>query len=583
MKCEQCGHENRPGAHFCQECGTILQQDSAGTPQSFPPVAASGERNITNDPAVTQPLPSLQTAYEPLPKGALIASRYVIQSVPGSTDQSAQYVVEDLKAVRLCPNCRSVIDDTEEQYCADCGAEVSNIARVHLRYRLEETIDPRAFAAERQLLGLRLNYPGIRLPLKIFSETPYGPKRHYRLLPEFSAPTAVSTSIPQELNDVLTWCTDLAGALVHLHKHQVVLNTPRLDHIALEDKQASWVNLHQAYVLSPEDRGSTAQDRLVQDVQGLATICLYLATGQREPTSNLELPDTLQTSLSQAIKGVCTAQEFHDRLASELQEQRRPSSVLLEIGQKTDVGQVRTLNEDSLLTLQMTPVYRSKSQPIGIFVVADGMGGHEAGDVASHLTCQVIAQEAVTQIMSPATQEKDLPDPATWLIEVTKKANQWVYEERRAARSDMGTTLTMALMRGEIATIVNVGDSRAYHLTPETISQITTDHSLVERLVATGQITREEAVDHPQKNVIYRVMGDRSKVESDVFEQRLQIGEGLLLCSDGLSGMIDDNRIWHIWNTSYSPQDVCERLIEEANQAGGEDNVTVVVIQATHA
>jgi protein phosphatase len=124
-----------------------------------------------------------------------------------------------------------------------------------------------------------------------------------------------------------------------------------------------------------------------------------------------------------------------------------------------------------------------------------------------------------------------------------------------------------------------VGDSRCYHLRKEGIAQITTDHSLVERLVATGQITREEAADHPQRNVIYRVMGDKPNVSVDIYEEVVRPGEALLLCSDGLSGMVPDRDIWRFWHTSPSPQEACDRLVEAANQAGGEDNVTVVIVQ----
>jgi protein phosphatase len=130
-----------------------------------------------------------------------------------------------------------------------------------------------------------------------------------------------------------------------------------------------------------------------------------------------------------------------------------------------------------------------------------------------------------------------------------------------------------------MATLANIGDSRAYLLKPEAIVQVTVDHSLVERLVATGQITPEEAANHPQKNVIYRVVGDKPRVENDIYEQRLVPGEALLLCSDGLSGMVPDEQMWQIWRTSTSPQEACDRLVEAANEAGGEDNITAVIVQ----
>jgi protein phosphatase len=108
---------------------------------------------------------------------------------------------------------------------------------------------------------------------------------------------------------------------------------------------------------------------------------------------------------------------------------------------------------------------------------------------------------------------------------------------------------------------------------------VTVDHSLVERLVATGQISREEAETHPQKNVIYRVMGDKPRLEVDLYKQQLHGDDALLLCSDGLNGMISDEQIWQIWQASSSPQEACNRLVKAANQAGGEDNVTVVIVQ----
>jgi protein phosphatase len=185
----------------------------------------------------------------------------------------------------------------------------------------------------------------------------------------------------------------------------------------------------------------------------------------------------------------------------------------------------------------------------------------------------------VADVLRPASASEPLPETGEWLTGATQAANRAVYDRRKEAGTDMGTTLVVALFVGDTATISNVGDSRAYLLNQERITQITTDHSLVERLVATGQITREEAANHPQKNVIYRVIGDRPHVENDVYEQRIAPGEALLLCSDGLSGMVPDDQMWHIWRTSTSPQEACDRLVEAANEAGGEDNITVVIVQ----
>jgi serine/threonine protein phosphatase PrpC len=303
------------------------------------------------------------------------------------------------------------------------------------------------------------------------------------------------------------------------------------------------------------------------------------------------LPEQVATLFSRAFTAPAglSAADFAADLISALQKIRRPASVTLVVGYRTDVGQERSLNEDSLLTLDVAPVYRSVSAPVGLYVVADGMGGHEAGDVASRVAVQVIAQQAVGEVFTPAVVGEALPEVREWLVAAAQLANQVVYDQRKAAGTDMGTTLVMALFVGDTATVANVGDSRAYLLkSVDTIHriqeqgdviQITTDHSLVERLVATGQITPAEALNHPQKNVIYRVIGDKPQVGVDLFEQQLVPGDALLLCSDGLSGMVSDEQILHIWRTSTSPQEACDRLVEVANQAGGVDNVTVVIVQ----
>jgi serine/threonine protein phosphatase PrpC len=195
------------------------------------------------------------------------------------------------------------------------------------------------------------------------------------------------------------------------------------------------------------------------------------------------------------------------------------------------------------------------------------------------MAIRTLAQRGSAEILAPVASGQPLPDPKEWLISAIQQANRAVYDRRRAAGTDMGTTLVAALVVGDRCTIANVGDSRAYHLHPNGITQVTTDHSLVERLVATGQITREEAATHPQRNVIYRTIGDKPRVEVDTFEQQLAPGEALLLCSDGLSGMVPDEQIWQIWRTSTSPQEACDRLVEAANGAGGEDNISVIVVQ----
>jgi protein phosphatase len=588
MKCPNCEYENRGDASFCQYCGAVLTTPNPGEPdialEATRPLAASGTDQTRPFAATsdTRPLAETSVVFGPLPEGALLRDgRYVILELRNSETEPHIYLVQDTVPTSLCPNCQTEATDPQEHFCSSCGADLANAEVVYLRYQVQESADEQAFAGEAQLLGMRLTHPGLIFPREVFTEAPFGLPRHYLVGPEFPPALATTFDVPQRLNRVLTWGVSLAHGLGHLHRHHLTLQGAGLEHIALEGTTAYWTNLGVARVIPPAARAQAA-GYFVQDVRGLASALFYLATGNHQYDPQAVLPDHVVSIFDRALasqQGFEDAGSFGAALETALQEIRRPASVNHLVGRATDVGQERSLNEDSLLTVAIVPIYRSMSAPVGVFAVADGMGGHEAGDAASHAAIDALAQQAVADVLRPAAAGQSLPQAGEWLTEATQAANRAVYDRRKEAGTDMGTTLVTALFAGDTATISNVGDSRAYLLDENKITQITTDHSLVERLVATGQITPEEAVNHPQKNVIYRVIGDRPRVEIDVYEQRVAPGEALLLCSDGLSGMVLDDQMWHIWRTSTSPQEACDRLVEAANEAGGEDNITVVIVQ----
>ncbi|MFL7793217.1 MAG: Stp1/IreP family PP2C-type Ser/Thr phosphatase [Anaerolineae bacterium] len=587
MKCPKCGYDNRGNASFCQGCGAALVvQNATGADTALQPTKplaqSSAPQTYFDEQSDTRPLEGASAAFAPLPEGALLREgRYVVLEVRTTDERSNLYLAEDTIPVSLCPNCRSETTDLEEQYCAYCGADISGLEPLYLRYLILERADEQAFAAEAQLLGMRLEHPNLLFPHDVFAEAPYGVPRQYLVGPEFPPQLATSLAVPSKLNQVLDWGVALAQALSYLHRHQVTLGGAGLEYIAVDGGVAYWAQLGRATVIPPEAR-SQAADYFAQDIRGLAAALFYLATGKSQYVPQAALPDPVAAIFEQALasaQGFADAEVFGTALEEALQDLRRPASATLIVGHRTDVGQERSLNEDSLLTLDFTPVFRSKSAAVSLFAVADGMGGHEAGDVASQAAIQAIAQLAIRDVMRPAAAGEPLPEFGEWLTDVSQAASKAVYDKRRDAGTDMGTTLVMALFVGDIATIANVGDSRAYLLKPDSIVQVTVDHSLVERLVATGQITPEEAANHPQKNVIYRVIGDKPRVENDIYERRLAPGEALLLCSDGLSGMVSNEEMWQIWRTSTSPQEASDRLVEAANEAGGEDNITVVIVQ----
>ena len=231
----------------------------------------------------------------------------------------------------------------------------------------------------------------------------------------------------------------------------------------------------------------------------------------------------------------------------------------------TDVGVVRKVNQDYVYT---------SDKPVGhlpnLFVVADGMGGHRAGDYASKYTVEVLEREL---------KRSDEEDVERALIQAVKVAN---HELIREAGTDehlkgMGTTIVVATIINQMMYFANVGDSRLY-LINQGILQLTKDPSLVEEMVRLGKLTKEEGRNHPDKNIITRAIGAEETVTVDCFEEKTGIRDVILLCSDGLTNMVSNEQIQQIIKTEKSLQKTAESLVDTANRNGGRDNITVLLI-----
>jgi len=251
----------------------------------------------------------------------------------------------------------------------------------------------------------------------------------------------------------------------------------------------------------------------------------------------------------------------------------------LKVGWATDVGAVRRHNEDTAMVVAAAHDGDGSLPPFGLFVLADGMGGHRSGEVASSLASRVVAHRVVQRFYLPTlmSQERDTAQPALneVLIEAVREANTSVADHVPGG----GTTLTCALMVGSRAYVAHVGDSRAYVVTESGLDQITHDHSLVDRLVELGQLTEAEAADHPQKNVLYRAVGQSGVLEVDTYVRTVPEGGFLLLCSDGLWGLVSEDEIKDIILDAASPQAACKKLVDAANRAGGRDNITAIIVE----
>lgn len=233
----------------------------------------------------------------------------------------------------------------------------------------------------------------------------------------------------------------------------------------------------------------------------------------------------------------------------------------------TDIGQKRELNEDYVYISET-----SVGNLPNLFIVADGMGGHNAGDYASKYTVETIVQSIRKSVET---------DPQTLIEQAIKEANTYIRNQSLTNEhmSGMGTTVVVATCAQDELLAANIGDSRLYVIRDEEMVQITTDHSLVEEMIHMGGIDRKSARNHPDKNIITRAVGVKDQVQADFFTVDIFQGDIILMCSDGLTNMLDDNEIRQIIRNGRDVVDKAGSLIQAANDHGGRDNIAVILVQ----
>ena len=278
-----------------------------------------------------------------------------------------------------------------------------------------------------------------------------------------------------------------------------------------------------------------------------------------------------------AVNNVITI-PLADHLSSEAAKRPHMEPQQLVYGCAQSVGKQRDHNEDSLFALSLVMGGQETSQPIGLFIIADGMGGHQYGEVASATATRTLAGYILKKLHPFLMNPTESPDEP--LQELMRNA---INEAQRAvtqAAPGSGTTLTVALVLGQQVTFGHVGDSRAYAIHPYGSGQVLTrDHSLVKRLEELGQISSDEAATHPQRNVLYRALGQGDVLEPDIFTAPFPQFGTLLLCSDGLWSVITDSNLYETVVKSANLQEAGQKLVTAANDAGGPDNISVILVQ----
>ena len=398
-----------------------------------------------------------------------------------------------------------------------------------------------------------------------------------------------------EVAQALTWTHQLGQALSALHRagYGEWPAGPAGREAILID-QAGEILIADLSLARPARAQTVAADG-----RGLASLLVYLTSGQ-----SWHPPEPLPPETPPSVRAVCArlggdqALDFQSLLtlladppAAEPVEtpvvatgraERAPRQLA---GFATDVGRARDDNQDMVAVLHYTLDQSGETAPHGLYVVADGMGGHASGEKASRDAIRAallqFLRERVVPDLRGDTRELGPEGNSTRLRQIVKRANRLVYENRVATNTDRGTTMTAALIAGTQVLVANVGDSRTYRFHPgdePELNRITTDHSIVAGLVQAGEISEEEAYSHPDRNQIYRSLGSAPEVQVDLFQETVAAGDRLLLCSDGLWEMVRDPAIAHVLRTVDNPQHACDRLVEMANENGGEDNISIIVI-----
>lgn len=291
---------------------------------------------------------------------------------------------------------------------------------------------------------------------------------------------------------------------------------------------------------------------------------------------NREQPAEVLTAQDMANTAPLSEQQIHSIVSSQ-NPRYDLQQLIASCGQS--VGKQRELNEDSLFALTATMAGNSGNLPFGLYIVADGMGGHQFGEVASNAAIRSVAGYIVRKFLPYLFQLK--PEPIEESFQEIMQAA--VRDAQRSIQKEApgsGTTLTAALVMGQQITVAHVGDSRAYFIYPDSrVEPITRDHSLVKRLEELGHITPEEAANYPHRNVLYRALGQGEILDPDIFTVTFPQTGYLMICSDGLWGVITEQDLVHAINEAPTLQRACQNLVNAANAAGGPDNISVILAQ----
>lgn len=587
MQCPACAFQNADTSRFCRQCGTPLlvppaEPDPAarerGAAQLSAEDAALQEELVTQSPDLPEPSDAPSAA--PLTAGTNVAGYTIIEAREGEPRTYRAQAPAD-----VCAQCGTPATAPDARFCEECGAEL--LPRDVLLVEQPDTGSGPARLIE-------LPDEPIKALLPPINAVEHDGKRYlvveevvpgWQSLAELLAARGEAPNQPAALDeaDAIPIALQLARLIQFLHRHHLALGDLSLAQLLIGPQGR--LRLRDANAIAPLTDAARQAD-LMQLYHTLEDLTRTpRETRKLDPTA-LEgsdgQPRSLQDVLARArTGGITDADAWVSALESLEERQRAVVSLVTRVGAWSDVGRVRDLNEDAFLTIDYNLSMAGRPINAGLYVVADGMGGHEGGEIASSLAVQSMAHViggALMELIADSAaglNEAQLHDLA---LQAVERANSAVFEEGRRRANDMGTTLTFALVVGDHCVVGNVGDSRTYLIRDGKIERVSKDHSLVQRLVDMGQITPEEIYTHPHRNAIMRSLGERPQVQADLFPLRLRPGDIIFCCSDGQWEMVRDPRMLEIIASAADPQQAARQLVDEANANGGEDNIASVIV-----
>jgi protein phosphatase len=451
---------------------------------------------------------------------------------------------------RFCWECGSDETPRARTGCVSCGADLSP-----RRFLVSVRWEPARFEPFMMFFDRQLDHPGMCGPVDLFFERDVlcavSPWRGEGLM--------LDESSPLPARQILDLAQRATGVIAFLHFSGISLGALSAANFLVGEGR-------EYLFYDPEIRSVSenpiAESRQVEEIKMLAEFLRRFASTTEQPLSDF---------FADASRGQYPTPLSFGRALEKLIQRDYPNALPNTIAAMSDVGLARSLNEDNW-------GWTNIQSGVDLYVVADGMGGHDKGEVASQMAVDTICREARTRLQHSKAQSADTLENA--LDESFQAANNGIKNHSEEMGNDMGTTMTSALIKdNQLALIANVGDSRAYLLRQQQLHQITRDHSLVARMVEQNRIRPEEARHHPHSNILLRTVGTERNVDIDIFRIDLEPNDQLLICSDGLWGEVDDSDIEAIINHYADLRISCRELVRASHQGGGKDNVTVLVVQ----